>query len=346
MRADRAFRIRKRRRGVIRRERLLRGAVAALSAAALCASFAAGAQWKPKTPVEIVVPNSPGGGNDAVARLMQRIWTSQRLVDTPSSVVNKPGGAGNVALTYISQKPGDAHYMSIVSVTQQLNYIIGTSKFRYLDFTPLATLIGDFVAYAVRTDSPLKSGRDMIEQLRKDPASLNIGVTAVGGNNHIALVLATRSAGVNSAKLKTPVFQSSGDSITAMLGGHIEVHVGSIGPLRAHLENGRVRILAVSSEKRLPGGLAQVPTWTEQGVKGTFSTWRGVWGPKGMSAEQLVYWDQVLTQLAQSDEWKQALEKWNWVNDHRTSRETAKYLDALNEQLKEALKEIGLAKNL
>src|ERR1019366_1481061 len=180
--------------------------------------------------VQIVVPNSAGGGNDEVARLMQRILASRKLLDVPSNVENKPGGGSDVALAYMIQKPGDGNVLNIVSVTQQLNHIAGLSKFNYTDFTTLSTLIGDYVGYAVLADSPLKSGKDMIERLRKDPSALSCGVTAIGGNNHIALVLAMRAAGVKDmAKLKTPVFRSSGDSLSAFLGGHIDVHVGSIG---------------------------------------------------------------------------------------------------------------------
>jgi len=318
---------------------------AALLAATLLMPLGADAQWKPTGQVEIVVPNSPGGGNDTVARLMQKIWRERQLVAGPSAVANKPGGAGNVTLNYISQKQGDGHFVAIVSVTQQLNFIIGTSTFKYQDFTPLAVMIGDYVAFAVRADSPLKSGKDVIARLKSDPGALSAGVTAIGGNNHIALVLAAKSGGVDTKKLKAPVFQSSGDSITALLGAHIDVHVGSVGPLMSHVHAGSVRIVAIASEQRLPGPLAQVPTWREQGIDAAFNTWRGVWGPKGMSAEQIAYWDQVLGQVSKADDWNQALEKNVWVNDYKNSRDTSRYLDALDAELKVVLKELGLAKN-
>ena len=121
-------------------------------------------------------------------------------------------------------------------------------------------MIGDFIGFAVRADSPITSGKDLLERLKKDPSSVAAGITALGGNNHIALVLAARSAGVDTRKLKTPVFQSSGDSVTALLGGHIDLHIGSVGPLAKQLEAGKVRLLAVTSDQRLPGPLATIPT--------------------------------------------------------------------------------------
>jgi len=304
------------------------------------------AEWKPVNPIEIVIPNAPGGGNDAVGRLLQRIWQERKLTATSGVVVNKTGGGGTVALNYLAQKANDPHAIAVVSITQQLNYIVGSSPLRHRDFTPLAVMIGDFIGFAVRADSPITNGRDLIERLKKDPSALSAGVTAIGGNNHIAYVLAARAAGADTRKLKTPVFQSSGESLTALLGGHIDLHMGSVGPLTKHLETGRVRIIAVTSDKRLSGPFATIPTWKEQGVAGTFNTWRGLWAPKGLSAEQIAYWDEVLEKVSRDAQWKETLEANHWESDYRNNRDTMRYLDGVHVELRDVLKELGLAKRL
>ncbi len=319
----------------------LAGALIAVHAAPLAA-----AEWKPAAQVEIVVPNAPGGGNDAIARLLQKLLQEKRLVATPIVVVNKPAGGGSATLSYLAQKAGDPHLMAAVSITQQLNYITGTQVQRYRDFTPLATMIGDFIGFAVRADSPITSGKDLLERLKKDPSALAAGITAIGGNNHIAYVLAARSAGVDTRKLKLPVFQSSGDSVTALLGGHIDLHIGSTSQLVKQLEAGKIRILAVTSEQRLTGPLAAVPTWKELGVAGTFNTWRGVWGPKGLSAEQVAFWDDALERISRDPQWRDNLVANQWESDYRNSRDTLKYLDALHAELRDVLKELGLARKL
>ena len=312
----------------------------------LCATLTQAAEWKPAAPVEIVVPNAPGGGNDAVGRLMQRIWQERKLTPVPGVVVNKTGGGGTVALNYLVQKANDAQVMAVVSITQQLSYITGSGAQRHRDFTPLAVVIGDYIGVAVRADSPIMNGRDLMERLKKDPASLAAGVTAIGGNNHVAYVMAARSAGVDARKLKTPVFQSSGESLTALLGGHIDVHLGSVGPLTKHLEAGRVRLIALTSDKRLTGPFATIPTWKEQGIAGTFNTWRGLWAPKGLSAEQTAYWDDVIERMSRDPLWKETLAANHWESDYRNHRDTLRYLDAVHGELREALKELGLAKRL
>jgi putative tricarboxylic transport membrane protein len=304
------------------------------------------ADWKPAGQVEIVVPNAPGGGNDAVARLLQRLWQDRKLVAAPVIVSNKPAGGGSAALAYLAQKPNDAHFTTVVSITQQLNYITGTQAQRYRDFTPLATLIGDFIGFAVRADSPITSGKDLIERLKKDPSAITAGITAIGGNNHVAYVLALRAAGIDTRKLKTPVFQSSGESLTAMLGGHIDLHIGSVSQIVKHLQAGTVRVIAVTSDQRLTGAMATVPTWKEQGIAGTFNTWRGVWGAKELTTEQVAYWDEVLARVSRDPQWRENLAANLWESDYRNSRDTLRYLDGLHGELRDVLKELGLAKRL
>jgi putative tricarboxylic transport membrane protein len=323
----------------------MRGSGIALLTTAFCITTHA-AEWKPATPVEIVVPNAPGGGNDAVGRLMQRLWQERKLVPMAGVVVNKTGGGGTVAMNYLAQKANDPQVITVVSITQQLNYITGGSTQRHRDFTPLAVMIGDYIGVAVRADSPIKTGRDLIERLKTDPSSIAAGVTAIGGNNHVAYVMAARSAGVDARRLKTPVFQSSGESLTALLGGHIDVHLGSVGPLTKHLEAGRVRLIALTSDKRLTGPFAAIPTWKEQGVAGTFNTWRGLWAPKGLSAEQIAFWDEVFERQSREPQWKEALDANHWESDYRNSRDTLRYLDAVHVELRDALKDLGLAKRL
>ena len=320
---------------------------AALALACLLAAAPlAAADWKPANQIEIVIPNSPGGGNDAVGRQLQKLLQDRKLIPTPAIVSNKPAGGGSATLAFLGQKPNDPHFIAVVSITQQLNYIVGTQTQSYRDFTPLATMIGDFIGFAVRADSPITSGKDLLERLKKDPSSLSAGITALGGNNHIAYVLAARSGGVDTRKLKTPVFQSSGDSMTALLGGHIDMHIGSVGPLAKQIEAGKVRILAITSDHRISGPLAAIPTWKEQGIAGTFNTWRGFWAPKGLTAEQIAYWNDVFEKLSRDPQWKENLAQNLWENDYRNSRDTLKYLDALHVELRDVLKDLGLAKKL
>lgn len=296
------------------------------------------------TAVELVVPNSPGGAADAVARVMQRIWSEEGLVSAPTVVLNKPGGGGNVTLAYLDRKAGDGGTLAITSISHQLNYIVGTSEYKYSDFTPIALLVGDYVAFAVGMDSPYQTAQDLVDALKKDPQSVSIAITGIGGLNHIPALQLARALGVNGKALKTPVFDSSGESATAMMGGHVDVALGSVGNMVGYAESGQARILAITAPERLPGKLADIPTWTELGQDVVFSSWRGLWGPKDMTPEQIAFWDKTIAESGKSANWQRELENNTWTDQIMTAAETRQELDKLQGELVPMLVELGLAK--
>lgn len=301
-------------------------------------------EWRPTDTVEIIVPDNPGGTNDRLCRLAQSILQNDKLVETPVTVVNKPGGSGNVSLSYLATKEGNAHYIRASSITLQLVQITGLSPYRYSDFTPLAQTIDDYVAFAVGADSNIKTGKDLLERLKKDPASLSLGTTAIGGSNHIPLFLVAKSVGADAKKVRTPVFKSSGEALIALLGGHINLLISSMTTVPPYVQAGTVRVLAVSSGKRYGGVLAQVPTWKELGVDCEFSTWYGFIGPKGLTAAQVTFWDDRLAKMLASAKWKAAVEQNFWIGTSRNSKEFKAYLDQTDPPLRAVLTDLGLAK--
>jgi putative tricarboxylic transport membrane protein len=295
--------------------------------------------------VEMVVPNSPGGASDALARVLQRIWVEEGLISAPVTVLNKPGGGGNLTLSYLEQKAGDHGPLAVTSITHQLNYIIGTSQSKYTDFTPIATLVGDYVAFAVRADSPYQTGQDLVDAVKADPQSVSFANTGIGGLNHIPPLQLARAIGVPGKSLNAPVFSSSGDSATAMLGGHVDVAVGSVGNLAKFVEAGQARILGITAPERLPGTLSNLPTWKEQGFDVVFSSWRGFWGAPDLTPEQIAFWDHIIAETKKSPIWAAELEKHSWSDEIRTAAETRAEFDRLQADLVDMLTELGLAQN-
>src|SRR6185369_17057863 len=252
-----------------------------LIAALFTSSAAHPADWKPERQLEIVAMSGPGGANDVIARTLQRIIQQRKLVDAPLAVVSKVGAGGVIAWNYLNQHAGEGGYISISPINLLTEHILGASPVTYTDLTPVAQLFNEYVVFAVRGDSPLKSGRDIVDRLRGDPGAVSFAVAAsLGGANHIATVLAMKNAGIDVKKLKFVVFTSGVQSQTAVMGGHVDVAAVPVSGAIAQLEGGRLRVLAVSSARRLGGAMAAVPTWQEQGVNSSFSSWRGVIGPK------------------------------------------------------------------
>jgi len=301
--------------------------------------------WQPEKAIEIVVPTTPGGGIDRTARLLQKIIQEGGLAGVPVTVTNKPGGGGAVSLVYLNQHAGDAHFVAINSPNLIANDLNGRGAVKYREVTPLANLFSEYTVVAVRTESPLKTGRDFVESLRRDPQSLAVSTpTTLGSVNHLSFALVAKAAGVDPRKLKAVVLGSGGDAVTALLGGHIDAHTGTPSSVVRMVQGGKVRALAILAPKRIGGPYADTPTWTELGYKAVMDTWRGVIGPKGMTPAQIAWWDGVLAKAVASPVWKEALEQNTWEANYLNSAQTRKQFDAEYAEYRTILGDLGMIK--
>ena len=222
---------------------------------------------------------------------------------------------------------------------------MGASSVKHSDVTPLAQMGADYVGFAVRADSPLKSGKDLVERLRADPGSISVAIAnAIGNHNHIATATLVKAAGGNVKRLKVVVFNGSAEIVAAILGGHIDVAANPMAALLPHFQAGKIRILGVSSERRLGGALSAIPTWKEQGIFAVSANWRTVVGPKGMSEAQIRYWDEVFRKIVKTSAWKSDLDANVIADTYLDSRQTRKQMDAQYAELSSVLGELGLAK--
>jgi len=324
----------------------LSGIVSVMVSAAVIAVPGVEAQgWKPERNVELIVPASAGGSLDTSGRVVQKLWDELKLVPVSSTVVNRSGGGHAVAYNYLNQHAGDPHFMSITSSTLHTSNINGRTPLSYRDFTPLTVLLTEYIAFAVRADSPLKTGKDLVEALRKDPASLSLALSSArGGTHHISFGLPLQSAKVDMKQTKLVAFNSTSEAVTALLGGHVDVMSGGTVQIAPHVASGKMRVLAVSSAKRLPGPLSAAPTWPELGYKGVFENWRGVIGTKGMTADQINFWENVFRKVVESDEFKKLAEKNQWDVNFKSAAETRRFMEAQYGELKEVMTFLGLAK--
>lgn len=301
--------------------------------------------WLPQRNVELIVPATAGGSLDHTGRTVHRLWEELKLVPVSSTVVNRAGGGHAVAYTFLNQRAGDPHHLSITSSTLLTSHINGRIPLTYTDFTTLAVLLTEHIAFAVRADSPLASGKDLIEAFRKNPASLSIALgSAAGGTHHIATGLPLQAAGVDVGKIKLVSFNSSAEAVTAVLGGHVDLAVAGTVQVAAQVEAGKLRALATTSPRRMTGVYGAIPTWPELGYKGVFENWRGVIGAKGMTPEQTAYWETVLRRVVQSDEFRKDAERNQWDSSFKGSAEMRKFLEAQYAELKSVMSFLGLAK--
>ena len=309
------------------------------------ASTACAQGWSPQRNVEVIVPATAGGSLDTTGRTVTRIWGDLKLLPVSSTISNRAGGGHAVAYNYLAQRPNDPHFLAVTSSTLLASHINGHIPQTYTDFTPLAVLLTEYIAFAVRADSPLKTGKDVIEALRKAPGSLSLAISsATGGNHHISFGLPLASASVDMTKVKLVAFNSSAEAVTALLGGHVDVVSAGTVNVAPHVASGKLRAIAVTSAKRMTGALAAAPTWPEQGYKGVFENWRGIIGAKGISAEQVAFWDSVFRRLTASEDFRNYAEQNQWDASYRSAEDSRKFMAEQYEELKGVMTYLGLVK--
>jgi len=322
----------------------LHGCVLAISLLSAATVLAASSDWKPARAVEFIVPAGAGGGQDRTARIIQNIL-QDGIVATPINIVNKGGGGGNIAYSYLQQFKSDGHYLATASPTLITNYIIGSSKFGYADFTPIAILYSEYIGYAVNTESRIKSGKDLIERLKKDPESVTFAFgTSRGNANHIAIAHVAKVAGVDVKRLKVVIFKSSIDAATALMGGHVDVVATPTSTYVPVLASGQLRLVAIASPTRQGGVFENVPTWKEQGIDVIMPSYRMIIGPGGMTAAQIAFWDQSFAKLPKHPDWQKELKNNDWEDTYMNSSRSRAFLQEQAQSYRASLVELGLVK--
>jgi len=325
-------------------KKLLLIAAASVFALSACSDSTANSEESkfPEKNLEIVAPASPGGGWDLTARSIQKLLKDNDLVEANVNVLNKPGGGGEVGWKYLQEK--DAHSLAVNSSLVLTNNLLGSSNLSYEDFTPIAILATEWQSLAVSPDSKYQSLEELMEQMKKDPSSINIGVgPALGNDDHLSLVQAAKEFGVDPQDLNFLVYEGGGDVVTALLGKHVDVVTTSLSEVKEQYLAGNVNILAVSSSERLEE-LDDVPTYKEQGVDMEFPHWRGVMGPPNMTEAQIEFWDEKLGAMVDTEQWIEVINNNDWDPFYKDSEETKQFLDEQNELYTSLVEESGMGK--
>lgn len=269
------------------------------------------AGWQPSGNITYNIGVAAGGSVDLYARGIGQALETLKLVNGQNVVpMNKPGAAGLLVLQAMQKARGDAHHLSTFHTGSIAGQVTGVLKADLRDYVPVSMMVEETTLVAVRADSPLRSATEMVEKLRKEPESLKIAVAPLRGLNlHLAIAKPLKLAGVDVSRLTVVPFRSSGESVTALLGGHIDVVIATSPTVVPQVAAGKLRMLASCAATRGTGPLAEVPTWRELGIAADYVSYNGVLLPPGVDADQIRFWETALRQVSESAEWKQLVEK-------------------------------------
>jgi putative tricarboxylic transport membrane protein len=303
------------------------------------AGAGAAGKFEPKS-VNMVIPFEPGGGVDLAGRTVSTALTKENLVPGQIQITNMPGGSGRIGMQdLVTNGRGDANRLLMIATHVVLTPMFQKGGVTYEDLTPLARLFAESDLLVVRDDSPYKTLRDVIEALKRDPASVRIGGASAASLDSVVLGRLARTLGIDANDLKY-VSYDGGGATPALLGGHIDVEFG--GPdLVDLIRAGKIRALGVTSEDRLSGDLADVPTFKEQDVDLVEGNWRMIFGPPDMPEEAVAFWRDALQKMSETPTWKAALNKYSWepyfANDGLDA-----FLSEQTTSFRHSLKSLGL----
>jgi putative tricarboxylic transport membrane protein len=238
----------------------------------------------PTKSVEMVAWASPGGGSDRMCRSFAK--AIEAVLPETVFVVNKPGGGGAVGMAYVQSKPADGY--TLLGVTNNLVFTPLTKpdlKYSAKDFAPIVMWGFDAKGIAVAADGPYKTIEDLVNAAKQKPGEVKIGTFGLGTDDHITGYLLGSEAG---AKFGFVPFDSGGEQLAALLGGHIGATVAEGQEIGGQVEAGKVRILAVATEQRMEG-LPDVPTMKEKGWNVVVPKFRGLVVKKGTPPEVVDY---------------------------------------------------------
>jgi putative tricarboxylic transport membrane protein len=302
--------------------------------------------WKPEHAIEIVAGTPPGGGLDRAARALLKAIESARLLDVPAWVENVPGDGARKCWEYLDRRRGDPHIAAISSSNLATDYLLGAARYDHdCDFTPLAILYTEYIAFLARAGTAPASGTELLKRFSADAGSVTVALsTSLGNPNHIALAKVVRHAGGDPKAPKIRVFDSALDAVADVLAGNADVCAVTAASAAKELDAGTMRALAVSSPGRLNGFYAQAPTWKELSVDCVIGAWRGATGARALTAEQVAYWEGVLSAAVETTAWREELARLYWTPAYLQGAKLRDYLAQERAEMAAILAELGLTK--
>jgi putative tricarboxylic transport membrane protein len=323
------------------------GAVAAGLVLTGCGTTAEGgsasdsANEGPISGLRVMVPNSPGSGYDTTARAWAQVLEDEGLAES-IEVFNLEGAGGTVGLQRLVNEKGNADLLMQMGLGVVGAQYSNQSEATLDQTTPIARLIEEAEAIVVPADSPYQSLDDLVTAWKADPGNTPVGgASNPGGPDHLTPMLLAQEVGVTPSEVNYVAYDGGGELLAGILGGDVKFAATGIGEVSEPAAAGQVRILAVTSKEAVEG--VDAPTLTDEGVDLVFTNWRGVVAAPEITDEETQRFVDMMTEMHDSDAWKQVLEDQGWTDSFLTGDEFGSYLDDESKRVQGVLSELGLA---
>ena len=292
------------------------------------------------TNLKMMIPANPGGGWDSTGRALGKALQDAGAA-SGVSYDNKGGAAGALGLAqFVNASKGDPNAVMVMGAVMLGGLITTKGPVNLSQCTPLARLTSEYNVFVLPESSPLKSMKDVVEQLKKDPGSVKWGGGSRGSTEHIAAAMLAREVGVDPAKINYVAFRGGGEAVAAILGGNVTVGGSGYSEFQQYIETGKMKPIAITSGARLKG--LNIPTMKEQGYNVEIGNWRGVYGAPGITADQRKALTDVIVKATKTKSWAEAMEKNNWTAALLTGKEFEDFVDREFASLRATMVKAGM----
>ena len=319
----------------MRRDTFLRSMAALAAAGALpLAARAAGAN------IKMMVPANPGGGWDTTGRALGKALQDSAQAASVT-YENKGGAAGAIGLAqFVNASKGDGNALMVMGAVMLGGIITGKPPVTITQATPIARLTSEYNVFVLPENSPFQTMKDVVEAMKRDPASVKWGGGSRGSTEHIAAAMIAREVGVDASKINYVPFRGGGEATAAILGGNVTVGGSGYSEFQQYIEAGKMRAIGVTSEVRLKG--INIPTLKEQGVNVVIGNWRGVYAAPGITADQRKALTDLVVAATKHKAWAEALEKNNWTPALMTGKAFEDFVDNEFASLRATMAKAGM----
>ncbi|GAA1734618.1 Bug family tripartite tricarboxylate transporter substrate binding protein [Aeromicrobium alkaliterrae] len=290
--------------------------------------------------LRMMIPNSPGGGYDLTGRAAARVMEEDEITGR-FEINNIIGAGGTVAMQRLMNEEGADDLMLVMGLGVVGAVFTNGSDATVDKATPIAGLVAEAEGILVPADSPFQTVNDFVEAWIADPSSITVGGgSSPGGPDHLFPMQLAQTVGIDPTDVNYITYDGGGPLTTALLGSKIDVGMSGLGEFQGQIDSGELRVLAVSGAERLT--TVDAPTLIESDIDLEFLNWRGVLAPPGISEEAKQNMVDLLTEMHDTPEWREALETNGWIDNFMVGEEFEDFLIEQNDRVESTLKELGL----
>ena len=291
--------------------------------------------------LKIFVPAAPGGGWDQTARTIEQVLRATGAVKGVQ-ITNVGGAGGAVGLPqFLNQWKGQGNALMVAGMVMVGAIIANKSPVRLAQATPIARLTGEFLALVVPAQSTFASAKDFAAALKADPTKVPVAGGSAGGSDHILVGMIAKAVGVAPSKVSYVAFAGGGPATAALLGNQVAAGISGYGEFAEQVKAGKLRVLAVSSDKRQEDIAA--PTLKEEGIDVELFNWRGVFAPPGVNDAQRKAMIALMEKMTATPQWAEACKTREWTQITLLGDDFKAFLETETARIEGILKDLGLA---